>query len=251
MTGSILSSVGPSGAYWLTGHDGVKGARLVGDRPFGVGLAAGLLAELVHDRWCRLWDGELFRTTADAPHDTALYALLAKMHEDEQHRPPVRPAGRAYVGAHALPQDGEQSPAGPGQTRPAGHGHSARDWMAYLTNGRAEILIRDRLAEHGLVSPIKHGLVFKTVRYLPRNSIVTGFPASEVRGAAERGYEMSWPALLLSGLYLATGLDQYALSTLTPQQQRGLVIQLKGLDEPSRELLKAAQTAVGDAAAVR
>lgn len=30
---------------WLAAHDGVKGARLIGDWPLGVGLAAGLLAD--------------------------------------------------------------------------------------------------------------------------------------------------------------------------------------------------------------
>jgi hypothetical protein len=50
-------------------------------------------------------------------------------------------------------------------------------------------------------------------------------------------------------LFLATGLHQQALSTLTVAEHAVLSGQLEqGLDKPVRELLRAADTAVGEAA---
>ena len=77
---------------WLAAHDGVKGARLIGDWPLGVGLATGLLAELVHGGFLELRDGELFRTAAELPDDPALRPLLIKMEAEEQTWPPPAPA---------------------------------------------------------------------------------------------------------------------------------------------------------------
>ena len=59
---------------------------------------------------------------------------------------------------------------------------------------------------------------------------------------------MTWPALFLGGLFLATGLHHHALATLTPFHRSLLASQLKRLDPMSQELLKTADTAVGEAA---
>jgi hypothetical protein len=251
-----MSSAGPTDDFWLTAHDGVKSMRVIGERPLGIGLAAGFLAELVHGKWCELRDGELFRTTADPPNDAALRALLAKMDDDERHWPPastpVPPPSRTYVGTHLRPQHDLVWQPAPRETRPAGRGHQVREWMSYLANKkRAETLAGDRLVDRGLVLREERGLVFKTVRYTPRDTIVTANPASLIRGAAQRGYRLPWSEQFLAGLYLATGLHHYALATLEPDEHQTLLALLKDLDEPSRALLKAADIAVGDAAAVR
>lgn len=251
-----MSSAGPTGDFWLTSHDGVNSSRLIGDRPFGIGLATGLLAELVRGEWCELWDGELFRTTADPPADAALWELLVKMEEDEAQwppQPPPRPTrSRTYIGVHARPEQGQVGYPVPIETRPAGRGHQVREWMSYLANKRrAETLVGERLARHELVSRVERGWLFKTMRYVPCDTVVTGNPASLIRCCAQRGYQLPWSGLFLTGLYLATGLHQHALATLTPDEHSALLSQLKGLDEKSRKLLKAANVAVGDAAAVR
>jgi hypothetical protein len=48
---------------WLAAHDSVNGKPQIGDWPLGVGLATGLLAELVHGklrvRWAARTHGEV------------------------------------------------------------------------------------------------------------------------------------------------------------------------------------------------
>jgi len=262
---SIAELTGPSDEFFLAAHDGVKCSRVLADRPLGIGLATGLLAALVRGDWCQLWDGELFRTGAGQPRDEALYALLARMEEDEQDwpPPPIPPAPRTYIAAHARTpysqawtpeaRDDWRAPPVPQETRPAGSGHQVREWMAYLANKRrAEALVGDRLASRGLVWREERGLPgFRSVRYVPRDTIVTGNPASKVRTAAERGSALPWSGLFLAGLFLATGLHQHALATLKSSEHSTLQSLLQGLDEQSLELLKTAQDAVGNAAAVR
>src|SRR5688572_22263838 len=79
---------------WLAAHDGVKGTRLIGDWPLGVGLATGLLAELIHGGFVELRDGQLFRKTAGLPDDPALRPVLIKMEAEEKTWPPLAPAAR-------------------------------------------------------------------------------------------------------------------------------------------------------------
>jgi hypothetical protein len=251
-----MPSAGPTDDFWLAAHDGVMNARVIGDRPFGIGLAAGLLVELVHGDWCQLWDGELFRTTTpDRPRDAVLGALLDKMEHDERQWPPsapVPPTPRSYVGAHVQPPHGQVWPPVPRPARPAGRGHRVRDWMAYLANQkRAETLVGDRLTRSGRAWREEHGRVLKRVRYMPRDTLVTGTPASRIQAAAQHGTRLSWSDLVLVGLCLATGLHQHALSALTPAERHRLLGLLDDLDEQSWELIKATNGAVGDAAAVR
>jgi hypothetical protein len=246
----------PTDDFWLAAHDGVgvKSPRVIGDRPFGLGLATGLLAELVHGGWCQLWDGQLFRTAgADQPRDAALRALLDKMAQDEKHWPPtpVPPASRTYVGVHVRAPYGLVWPPVPRQDHPAGRGHQLRDWIAYLANKRAETLVGERLTRSGLARPEQHGLVIKRTRYVPRDTNVTGRPASRLQIAAQRGSSLSWSDRVLAGLCLATGLHQHALYALTSGEHDRLLTLIKGLDGPLRELIRAADAAVGDAAAVR
>lgn len=251
----------PTDAFWLTAHDGIKASRLLSDRLLGIGLATGLLAELVHGDWCQLWDDALFRTAAASPaDDAALSAVLARMEEDEEHWPPspsspapVPPATpRVYVGVHVRPQSGEFWPPSASKTRPAGRGHQLGQWMAYLANGRrAEMLVADRLAGKRLARCERHGLVVRTVRYVPCDTVVAGYPASMIRTAAERGLAMSWSEKFLAGLYLATGLSQYALATLSTDQHTTLLNLIKGLDDTSKALLKAADDAVANKTTAR
>lgn len=260
-----MSGIGPSDALWLAAHDGAGHARLIGDRPLGLGLATGLLAELVHCGWCQLWDGRLFRKEASPPADLVPRALLTQMMVDEQNWPPlpaepdhwhpeaVLPPG-TYVGAHAPRSPGHgRSPArhAVAETRPPGPGHDVAEWMSWLAyEGRAEGLVGDRLARLTLVMRDERRRLFggTTVRYIPRDLNVTVYPASVITSSVRRDLKLSWEDLFVAGLLLATGLDKHALATLTQSDRSVLLAQLKGLDEESRALLRAADAAVGDAA---
>ncbi|BCJ50057.1 hypothetical protein Asp14428_15320 [Actinoplanes sp. NBRC 14428] len=257
------ASAGPTGDFWLTAHDGVGKTRLLGDWPLGIGLAAGLLAELIHGGWCRLNEGRLFREDADAPADAALRALLDQMRLDEKDWPPSsrQPRQATYRAVHALPDVGAYwpraapavsiRPSAVGQFHPRGLGHDLREYLSWLAyDGRADLLVGERLVRVGRVRREERRRVFggTTVRHEPVDFNVTGFPASRIRTAVQHGLKLSGADLLLTGLLLVTGLDQHALFTLTSACRSELLSRLKALDGQSRALLKAADVAVSDAA---
>lgn len=239
--------------FWLAAHDGgFDGKRLIGDWPLGIGLATGLLAELVRNAWCELWDDRLFRTRLDepqTPRDPALHAVYEQMKEDEKDWPPPPPRSRTYIGAHAQERAGLAWPLEP--TRPPGPGHDVRQFMSWLVyDNRAEKLVGDRLARDGLVRRETHRRRFRgtTVRYVPCDTTVLGFPGSAITNAAHNNLELPWQGTVLAALFYATGLHEHALATLTQDEHAALLKQIKGLNEAWRVLLRAADAAVGDAA---
>jgi hypothetical protein len=278
---------------WLAAHDSVNGRPQIGDWPLGVGLATGLLAELVHGQLCVLEQGELFRTTAEAPDDPALVPLLLKMETEERSWPTPQPSPtRGQARAPAAAYDHQGWPPAPrhaqhwpptaqdnrgwlpaahgGDWQPEAHGgqrrqppvqqenphrergHKLGEWISYLAyEKRAEERVIARLSRTGLVRRDEHRRLFggKTVRYVPYDTVAAGTPATTISGALQRRRVLSWSQLFLAGLFLATGLHHHALSTLDPAERAQLTQQLgRRLDDMSRELLKAADAAVGEAA---
>lgn len=258
---------------WLAAHDGVKGARLIGDWPLGVGLAAGLLAECVHRGFLELREGELFRRAAELPEDPALRPVLVKMEAEEQSwpaapSPPLPPAWARAAGRirdddgwgpRASERDAWPLPVQP-ETRHRLRGHDLGVWLAYLAyDGRAEARVVDRLSRTGLVQREERRRLFggTTVRHVPRNSYASGSPANTITNAVQNGRVLPWPKVFLAGLFLATGLHHHALATLSPSERAQLARQIEEglhddhephLNAMSRELLRAADAAVGEAA---
>lgn len=167
------------------------------------------------------------------------------------------------AGAWQPPPAGGQEWWGPGgdagrhaqpQAEPAAsheRGHDLGVWMAYLAAGRAEAGVTERLARAGLAQRRKRRrfLGGSAVRYVPYDSTTAGSPASVIRKLVHDGRKLDRPQLLLAGLFLATGLHHHALATLSPADRARLSEQLQyGLDAMSRELLRAADAAIGEAA---
>lgn len=280
---------------WLAAHDSVNGKPWIGDWPLGVGLATGLLAELVHDGWLELRQGELFRTTTEPPGDPALRPLLIKMETEEQNwspipqppAPPVRASARpeAYGGrvwdtqaqapvwpvtAHedqgwpaSASDDREWSPAvygghvrhlvpGREESRHRQRGHQLGAWMSYLAyERRAEDRVLDRLSRAGLVRRRERRRLLggTTVSYVPCDSVTSGTATSGISIAVRSRRGLDKSQLFLAGLFLATGLHHHALVTLSSSERSDLADELKrGLGEMPRELLRAADAAIGEAA---
>jgi hypothetical protein len=125
-------------------------------------------------------------------------------------------------------------------------------WLPYLAyDGRAEQRVVERLSRSGLVQRRERRRLFvgTAVQYVPYDSNIAGGPANVITSAVRRRDRLPPEALLLAGLFLATGLHHHALATLSPDERSGLAEQLhRGLDGPSWELLRAADAAVGAAA---
>jgi Golgi phosphoprotein 3 GPP34 len=274
-----MSSAGPkrlTDDLWLAAHDSVNGKPKIGQWPLAVGLATGLLAELVYHRRLELRDGELFRDSAlEAPDDPALLPVLAGMANEERSWPtaPVAAAGPPPMGrwGSRAPQDDWPARAHPAD-RHRQRGHDLDEWISYLAyEDRAERRVIERLSRTGLIRQEERRRLFGgiTVRYRPNDSFVAGTPANAITSTLQSGRQLSWSGLFLAGLFLATGLHHHALATLsaaersllTQQLNRGLHEQdLPGLahlprsqqqpdlQQMSRELLRAANAAVGAAA---
>jgi hypothetical protein len=76
-------------------------------------------------------------------------------------------------------------------------------------------------------------------------------PASKIITGLQRGERLDLQTLVLAGLFLATGLHQQALESLTPGDRADLAGQLKGMNPMLRELLRAAEQIVGEAVMIR
>ena len=280
---------------WLAAHDSVNGKPWIGDWPLGVGLAAGLLAELIHAGSLELRRGELFRTAAEPPGDPALRPLMIKMQSEEQDWPPNPPAfsprGRASARPAAkderawhtqtqtpawpmqprenhgwptpAPDDQEWPPdvydgqdwhvlRGREESRHRQRGHPLGAWMSYLAyERRAEDRVIDRLSRTGLGRRRERRRLLggTTVSYVPCDSVASGTAASGISIAVRSRRGLDESQLFLAGLFLATGLHHHALATLTSSERSELADELKrGLGEMPRELLRAADAAVGEAA---
>lgn len=287
---------------WLAAYDSVNGKPRIGDWALGVGLATGLIAELIHNtvlsveradpegfsargRFVDLRQGELFRNSAVAvPDDPALRAVLVQMQSEERSWLAVPRPAPAQVRAPVADQGIHEwlPPSHDGRGWPS-HGHSGRDWpsaaqegwdgsgpqvqqktrhrerghdltawLSYLAyDKRAETLVIERLARAGLAGRREQRRLFRgtTARYVPYDSVVAGTPANTITSALQLRRQLPRQQLFLAGLFLATGLHHHALATLSPVERSLLADQLgAGLTDTARELLKAADAAVGDAA---
>ncbi len=201
---------------FLTAHDTVKGKCLLSPATLGLGLAAALLGELILWRRIDLRDGALTliddRPTADA----AVTAVLEQIQREPQYR-------------------------------------QVRDWIAFLATGSAADLVARRLGRAGLVQrQERRGLRGTKVLYVPADSMTAGWPGSRIRTAIGRGDLLDIPDLVLAGLVLATGLDQYVFVTLDTHERGQLFDQLRRrLPAMLQELVGHAEAAVGDAVMAR
>lgn len=201
---------------FLTAHDTVKGKSLLTPATLGLGLAAGLIGELVLWRRLDIADGKIVLIDDRPTGDPAATAVLDQLLREGHHR-------------------------------------AVRDWIAFLSTGVAVDLVERRLSRAGLVQrQEKRGLLNSKVYFVPSDSMVAGWPATRVRTLIGRGEMLDVPDLVLAGLILATGLDQHVFITLDTRGRGLLFDQLRRrLPAMLQELVGHAEAAVGDAVMAR
>ena len=127
------------------------------------------------------------------------------------------------------------------------------EWIAFLATGVATDLIERRLARAGAVRrQEKRGLLGTKVRFVPTEPGLAAWPGTRIRIAATRGELLDSADLVLTGLVLATGLDQYVLVTLESRERDQLFDQMRRrLPAMLQHLVGHAEAAVGDAVMAR
>jgi hypothetical protein len=201
---------------YLAAHDTARGRCLLSPATLGIGLAAGLLAELVLWRRIEVNDTELVVVDERPTAEPATSAVLEQMLRESHHR-------------------------------------LVRDWISFLATGVATDLVERRLARAGHVRrEEKRGLLGTKVRFVPTDTSVAGWPGTRIRTATSRGEFLDRPDLVLTGLVFATGLDQHVLVTLEAHEREQLFDQLRRrLPAMLQHLIGHAEAAVGDAVMAR
>jgi len=201
---------------YLAAHDSGRGRCLLTPTTLGLGLAAGLLAELVLWRRLEVQDARLAIIDERPTGEAATNAVLEQMLRESQHR-------------------------------------LVREWIAFLAIGVSTDLVERRLARAGIVQrKEKRGLLGTKVRFVPTDMSTAAWPGTRIRIAATRGELLDIPDLVLTGLVLATGLDQHVLVTLEAQERDHLFDQLRRrMPAMLQHLVGHAEAAVGDAVMAR
>jgi len=201
---------------FLTAHDTVKGKSLLTPATLGLGLAAGLLGELVLWRRLDVVDSKIVIIDDRPTGDPATTAVLDQLLREGHHR-------------------------------------AVRDWIAFLATGVATDLVERRLSRAGLVErQEKRSLLSSKVFFVPADSMIAGWPATRIRTFLGRGEMLDVPDLVLAGLILATGLDQHVFVTLDNHGRTQMFDQFRRrLPAMLQELVGHAEAAVGDAVMAR
>jgi hypothetical protein len=162
---------------WLLAHNDVTGKPYIQPRPLGLGLAGGLLAELVLAG--------------------ALVVVGGQITVTGRHRPP----GDELAGHVLGLLSGERE------------GHPVRDWLAYLAR-TAPAGVATRLAAAGYLVPAGRWPPWRSARWVPADRDSAFAPVLRARAALDASRPLTVHEGVLTGLGDACGLGfhlaQYA-----------------------------------------
>jgi hypothetical protein len=192
---------------YLMAHDEVTGKALLSPRAVGLGLAGGLLAEL-------LLAGTL-RITASGPAVTSA-------------APPVDGLARAVLGV--VVAEREQYPV--------------RDWLAFLARTAADD-VANRLAGAGYLAWARRG--WRGQGWVPADPDCAFAPIARIRAALSSVGPAPGQGTALAGLAVACGLGPRLVQYLPPQHHRRLGQAMAQLDPGLRAVIGQTRAAIDNA----
>jgi hypothetical protein len=191
--------------YLLAHHD-VSGRPYLQARARGIGLAGGLLAELVFEGAVRVRDGQVAVTLGGRPRDRL---------------------GRQVLGL--LARDGEPRPAG--------------EWLAFLA-GRAAEHVAARLADAGYLTLVDSRRPWRPPRWVPVSSDCAFAPLGRMRAVLDPARGAAELDVALAGLAVGCGLGSRLLPFGPAGGRRHLDDLVRQLGPDLRELIGQVQAAV-------
>lgn len=196
--------------FFRLAHNDVTGKPRLHTAATGLGLAAGLLGELMVARRVEL-EGGLLRVVDPAPPQDALaHATLDQLQAQSQH-------------------------------------HGVRIWLDFLSRGAYDG-VAQRLWRAGHVrQETSRRLLRQVVTWVPTDVNLAAWPWARLSNALHRHEPLEQPDIFLIGLATATGLDEDLLAGSpgsSAQYQRRLITSLPA---SMQELLAYTHAAVGDA----
>lgn len=194
---------------FLMAHDDVTGRPFVQPRALGLGLAGGLLAELMLPGQLRLYRGLVVAGSAGAPADQLGYGVLNLVHSER-----------------------EQHPVG--------------DWLAFLARGAADD-VAIRLVRAGYLQRAwSRRLRRRDAQWLPTDPDCAFAALSRARPTLEAGRTTIYAATL-TGLAVACGLGHRLLPYGPPDARQHLHSAVARLPPDLGELIAQTQAAVDKA----
>jgi hypothetical protein len=193
-------------------HDDRTGRCRLHPRVLGIGLAAGLLGELVLFERVDVRDGGLSVVRRDPPPDAAAHATLALLLAQPQHR-------------------------------------DVRTWLAFLAETSVET-VAGRLVLAGLWRRQEHRRLARTrISYLPTDANAVVWRAMRLARVLTSGASVSVPDAVLAGLIAVTGLTEVVLwqPEVREAGRARIAAEVGGLPWPLYHLLAFTEAAVGDA----
>jgi hypothetical protein len=196
-----------SGFYMLA-HDDRTGRPRLHRRAVELGLAAGLLAELLYDNRITIGAGEVRVVDRAPPADVLAHAVLAQLMAEPQH---VR----------------------------------VRTWLDFLSMGASEA-VAERLLLTGYVRKETSRKLFRSATvYVPMDMNTFALSLARLSELLRRQEPMGYVDTCLAGLSVATGLDTFVLDGASREVRRYLRYVVDHVWPPLHELLVHTGAAVG------
>jgi hypothetical protein len=205
-------------SYYLIAHDDRTGRTRLHPRATGLGLAAGLLGELMLFGRLRAMTGDLYVVSHEPPGDSLCHTLLDLLVAQPQHK-------------------------------------EIRTWLAYLSQDAA-VRVGERLERSGAVESVTRRRMLSTQTfYMPNNELqrnAAAWAPMRLANILVRGLDMSITDRVLAGLIAATGLTRHVLWDFEAHRSAFSVLPntVAALPEDLRQLVELTEASVGSVLAV-
>lgn len=196
--------------YYFVAHEDTTGKPRLHPRAVGLGLACGLLAELVFANRVTIGGGNVTVIDRTAPEDALAHTTLDQLIQEQQHR-------------------------------------AVRTWLTFLAQTAVDG-VAQRLLRAGQVRTerVRRGLRQVDV-YVPTNMSAAAWPEHRLRHHIINGQQITMGDAALAGMIAATGLTDRIMWDADAGGRRYFAYILGALPEPLRELCAHTEAAVGDA----